>query len=452
MIDSPTRRRPAPTPARGPLGRVVATERRPNTPHEFHFWTALDSPVGIGTIVRVDGDAPVNGADPAHLRHRRRGVQLHRPAVAAARRARSRRIAGRTPGSRPRERAEIRLYTAAVLRQIPEEPLQPVPMGQVFLADEEDVAVALRMDGYLRDGQPHRHPDRRVPRRRHRFADLPRRRLPARARGGAPQHHRRLRPRDEDERGRVAARSRSSRTFPESKGSIAAVLLQREGPGPLLPRPARRARLEDGPRAVREDAACAPAPFENVRYFAPYNVEGVHAQHAAVERGAARQRHAAHVGTARGAAVRRGAAQQGRRRREGGCADRLHQRARVDREFSDERLRRHAIHACSRSRDLEAWFRDVLQRDGAEGRARAGGRTTSRRSARCGTGSRTSPRAAPASSPTTARSSDLPFGSFEDRAVYVVDVAYARGGRAGPDLRAHRLASSASTSSGATWA
>ena len=34
-----------------PLGRVVATERRPNTPHEFHFWTALDSPVGIGTIV-----------------------------------------------------------------------------------------------------------------------------------------------------------------------------------------------------------------------------------------------------------------------------------------------------------------------------------------------------------------------------------------------------------------
>ena len=37
------------------LGRVVATERKPNTPHEFHFWTAIDSPVGIGTIVRVDG-------------------------------------------------------------------------------------------------------------------------------------------------------------------------------------------------------------------------------------------------------------------------------------------------------------------------------------------------------------------------------------------------------------
>ena len=48
----------------GALGRVVATERKPNTPHEFHFWTALDSPVGIGTIVRVDGDQAVNGQLP----------------------------------------------------------------------------------------------------------------------------------------------------------------------------------------------------------------------------------------------------------------------------------------------------------------------------------------------------------------------------------------------------
>src|SRR4051812_11783185 len=47
-----------------PLGRVVATEKKPNTPHEFHFWTSLDSPVGIGTIVRVDGPVPVNGAIP----------------------------------------------------------------------------------------------------------------------------------------------------------------------------------------------------------------------------------------------------------------------------------------------------------------------------------------------------------------------------------------------------
>src|SRR5689334_23568720 len=52
------------TGAAEPLGRVVATERKPNTPHEFHFWTSLDSPVGIGTIVRVDGPVPVNGVIP----------------------------------------------------------------------------------------------------------------------------------------------------------------------------------------------------------------------------------------------------------------------------------------------------------------------------------------------------------------------------------------------------
>ena len=47
-----------------PVGRVVATERRPNTAFEFHFWTALDAPIGIGTIVRVDGDTAINGTIP----------------------------------------------------------------------------------------------------------------------------------------------------------------------------------------------------------------------------------------------------------------------------------------------------------------------------------------------------------------------------------------------------
>ena len=45
----------------------------------------------------------------------------------------------------PTVRQEIRLWTAAVLRQEPEEPLQPVPLGQVFLATDADVARALRM-------------------------------------------------------------------------------------------------------------------------------------------------------------------------------------------------------------------------------------------------------------------------------------------------------------------
>src|SRR5215471_4778574 len=117
------------------LGRVVATERKPNTPHEFHFWTALDSPVGIGTIVRVQGVTAVNGQIPqiygvvveglsyTDLATPLHDVLGHDGAPTSASLAATR-------------RAEIRLYTAAVLRQTPEEPLQPVPMGQVFLAGD----------------------------------------------------------------------------------------------------------------------------------------------------------------------------------------------------------------------------------------------------------------------------------------------------------------------------
>src|SRR3982751_6163830 len=133
------------------LGRVVATERRPNTPHEFHFWTALDSPVGIGTIVRVDGRDPVNGVVPHVYGVVTEGfswTDLASPLhdVMGFDGSPSNETLQQT------QRAEIRLYTAAVLRHIPEEPLQPVPMGTVFLADEMDVAIALRMDGYLKAG------------------------------------------------------------------------------------------------------------------------------------------------------------------------------------------------------------------------------------------------------------------------------------------------------------
>ena len=133
------------------LGRVVATERKPNTPHEFHFWTSLDCPVGIGTIVRVDGAHPVEGKIPhiygivvegfsyTDLQSPMYDVLSHDGVPSRANLSIT-------------ERTEIRLYTAAVLRQIPEEPLQPVPMGEVFLAEEADVATALRMDSYLKDG------------------------------------------------------------------------------------------------------------------------------------------------------------------------------------------------------------------------------------------------------------------------------------------------------------
>ena len=124
-----------------PLGRVVATELKPSTPHQFHFWTARETPIGIGAIVRVeesgrvvygvvtDGFAYSDLVTPMHA-----VIGADGDPVAA--------------GLEPSQRAEIRLFTAAVLRQMPEEPLQPVPLGAVWLASDADVVLALRMDAY----------------------------------------------------------------------------------------------------------------------------------------------------------------------------------------------------------------------------------------------------------------------------------------------------------------
>jgi DNA helicase HerA-like ATPase len=130
------------------IGRVVGTERKPNTPHEFHFWTAPDSEVGIGTLVKVVIDEPraltvygivVDGASFTDLQtalHDYIGLQADPAPVAQA----------------ATERPEIRVYTAAVLRHDPPEPLQPVPSGSVFLANDQDVRIALRMDVYAKPG------------------------------------------------------------------------------------------------------------------------------------------------------------------------------------------------------------------------------------------------------------------------------------------------------------
>lgn len=121
------------------VGRVVATEQKPNTAYEFHFWTAADSPVGIGTLVAVLTEClevygvVVEGwswTDVASAMHDYVGLEGNPSREAMTR------------------RPEIRLYTAAVLRREPEEPVKPVPTGPVFLADDVAVNKALRMDSY----------------------------------------------------------------------------------------------------------------------------------------------------------------------------------------------------------------------------------------------------------------------------------------------------------------
>jgi DNA helicase HerA-like ATPase len=138
-----------------PVGRVVATELKPATPHQFHFWTATETSIGIGAIVKVAegvgrGDAGsgrvVYGVVTDGLAYSDLATPLHDVVGAEGDPARA--------AESPTVRQEIRYWTAAVLRQIPEEPLQPVPLGRVFVASDADVAEALRMDAYLHSATP----------------------------------------------------------------------------------------------------------------------------------------------------------------------------------------------------------------------------------------------------------------------------------------------------------
>ena len=399
------------------LGRVVATERRPNTPHEFHFWTALESPVGIGTIVRVDGSTPVNGQIPriygiviegfsyTDLQSPMHDVMSHDGTPASA-------------GFAVTERSEIRLYSAAVLRQIPDEPLQPVPMGEVYLADEEDVAVALRMDGYLKEGA-----STGIPIGVYRAGATDSTiYLDAEFLLGPEAAHLNI-------SGMSGLATKTSAVewllssvfthFPESKGSIAAVCFNVKGPDLcFIDQPGR---LEERDLELYEKMGVAPKPFENVRYFAPYTAKGfslntLRSNEALLHNvtpltwGLREVLKYAEVLLNRDDIDAKADA----------LIDFINERV-LDRVFEkDNHLSRD--HSVQSFADLEDWFKDLLR--GLEKSNSDSWRThhiatirkvrnrLSNISTRCA-GLVTD----------TGMVSDLPFGSFEDRMVYVVDVA-----------------------------
>src|SRR3954469_10650944 len=252
------------------VGRVVATERKPNTAHEFHFWTSLDSPIGIGTIVRVDGDTPIAGQLP-----RVYGVVVegfsYTDLQTAIDDVRGHDGSPESAAQAPTQRAEMRLYTAHVLRQIPEEPLQPVPMGQVALASDEDVAIALRMDSYLQPGKSTGIP---VGIYRAGAMEAPIY-LDADFLLGPEAAHLNI-------SGVSGLATKTSAVewllasifthFPESKGSIAAVCFNVKGPDLLfLDQPGR---LADSDRAIYERLGVPAEPFRKTRYYAPYSAKG----------------------------------------------------------------------------------------------------------------------------------------------------------------------------------
>ncbi|MGZ3332674.1 MAG: ATP-binding protein [Gemmatimonadaceae bacterium] len=398
------------------LGRVVATERKPNTPHEFHFWTAIDSPVGIGTIVRVDGANPMDGQIPhiygivvegfsyTDLQSPMHDVLGHDGLPTTA-------------GYAATERAEIRLYTAAVLRQIPEEPLQPVPMGQVFLAEEADVQVALRMDSYLREGA-----NTGIPIGVYRAGGTEAViYLDADFLLGPEAAHLNI-------TGVSGLATKTSAVewllaslftyFPEDKGSIAAVCFNVKGPDLCyLDKPGKVEKSDD---ALYEKLGVEAKPFENVRYFAPYTAKGLalntfRNNEALLDNvtpltwGLREVLQFAEVLLNKDDIDAKSDA----------LIDFITENV-VDKEFSDPILsKKHRVQSFA---DLDAWFRDVLQgmerKDGESWRThhvatiRKVRNRLSNISTRCA-GLVTDSGAV----------SDLPFGSFEDRTVYVVDVA-----------------------------
>src|SRR4030081_704525 len=399
------------------LGRVVATERKPNTPHEFHFWTAINSPVGIGTIVRVDGAQPMDGQIPhiygivvegfsyTDLQSPMHDVLGHDGVPTLA-------------GFASTERAEIRLYTAAVLRQIPEEPLQPVPMGQVYLAEEEDVQVALRMDSYLREGA-----NTGIPIGVYRAggteaviyldADF--------LLGPAAAHL--------NSTGVSGLATKTSavewllaslfKHFPEEKGSIAAVCFNVKGPDLCyLDQPGK---VEKTDEALYEKLGVEPKPFQKVEYFAPYTAKGLALNTfrnneelldnvTPLTWGLREVLQYAEVLLNKDDIDAKADA----------LIDFITENV-VDKEFAADGVlvKNHRVESFA---DLDAWFRDILQ--GLEKKNGESWRThhvatirkvrnrLSNISTRCA-GLVTDSGAV----------SDLPFGSFEDRTVYVVDVA-----------------------------
>ena len=399
-----------------PLGRVVATERRPNTPHEFHFWTALDCPVGIGTIVRVEGTHPVEGHLPqiygivveglsyTDLQSPLHDVMGHDGSPEAASLA-------------PTDRTEIRLYSAAVLRQIPEEPLQPVPMGRVFLATDADVAIALRMDGYLKEGSRTGIP---IGIYRAGGTDAPIY-LDADFLLGPEAAHLNI-------TGVSGLATKTSAVewllqsifahFPPQKGSVAAVCFNVKGPDLcFLDQPGT---IEAPDRELYAKLGVPAKPFERVQYFAPYKSDGLSIN---TLRSNDALMHNVQPLTWGLHEVLQYAEVLLNKDDVDAKADALIDFIRervVGQDFTDPKLAR--AHKVQSFADLEDWFKDVLRsleraddqtwRTHHVATIRKVRNRLSNISTRC------------AGLVTDAGAvSDLPFGSFDDRTVYVIDVA-----------------------------
>jgi DNA helicase HerA-like ATPase len=396
-----------------PVGRVVGTERKPNTPHEFHFWTAPESDVGIGTLVKVVMDGPraltvfgivVDGASYTDLQtalHDYIGLQADpAPRVPAA-----------------TERPEIRLYTAAVLRHEPPEPLQPVPSGSVYLADDEDVRIALRMDAYAKPGGTG------IPAGLYvtggQKAPIY---LDADFLLGPEAAHLNI-------TGVSGLATKTSAVLfllssifehlTTDKGSVAALCFNVKGPDLLfLDQPAE---LTEEDREVYARLGVPPNPFDNVHYYAPYKQDGYNLNTLRTHEALSDNVQPLVWGLEQ---ILKFAEVLLTREDVDAKADALIEFIRervIGRDFGPEQgtLHRHVVRTFQ---ELEAWFEDVLHT--CEQNNRESFRThhvaTIRKVRNRLLNLSTRAKGLVANDTSV---SDLPWGSFEDRSIYVIDVA-----------------------------
>ncbi|HZI22360.1 MAG TPA: hypothetical protein VFD76_07570 [Gemmatimonadales bacterium] len=403
-----------------PIGRVVATEQKPATPHQFHFWTAKETSIGIGAIVRVEEDTGgseeqgvgrvVYGVVTDGFAYSDLATPLHDVVGAEGDPARA--------AESPTARQEIRLWTAAVLRQRPEEPLQPVPLGRVHVATDADVAQALRMDAYLGGAEP-----RGIPVGLYTSGGLEAPvYLDADFLLGPEAAHLNI-------SGVSGLATKTSAVefllasifehFPSHKGRIAAVCFNVKGPDLCFLDQAGMLDEQDLRRYDR--LGVEPKAFERVRYYAPFKSDGVNLNtlrtHPDLVRaveplvwGLREVLDYAEVLLNRDDIDAKADA----------FIDFLSDRV-VGREFDDGFGGTHRVVTFA---DLERLFRAIF--DGLEG---GGGRSDTWRTHHIATIRKVRNRLSNIS--TRAKglvtddgpSSDLPWGGFEDRAVYVVDVA-----------------------------
>jgi hypothetical protein len=255
---------PAPPP---PVGRVVATELKPSTPHQFHFWTGLETAIGIGAIVRVEGTGQgevgkvVFGVVTDGFAYSDLVSPLHDVAGADGDPVRATEV----PTVR-RDPAVDRRRAAPE----PEEPLQPVPWAGVSPAI--DVARALRMDAYLHGAAP-----TAVPVGLYSAGGLEAPvYLDADFLLGPEAAHLNI-------SGVSGLATKTSavefllasifRHFPAHKGRVAAVCFNVKGSDLCFLDQPGALDEEDRRRYARLDVP--PEPFGNVRYFAPFKADGV---------------------------------------------------------------------------------------------------------------------------------------------------------------------------------